>query len=568
MQQIISTLRLTLLFLLGLALIGWTSINSFSQKRHNNQATVAKKTIIIKTIDENGNVQTKIIEDESADIGQTHNPAFGKAFAIKKMTQKFGDRNKEKKVIILQHDEAIPDHLRQEIIEMGVSITEVEQKLKAANHSVRIYKAAGQQAIIEQDVYNDAEEQLERNSEIQSMKFDTEDIPEEAIQKLKELGIDLNDIGQSKSWKGCGDGYKETTTKTFLGVIAGHHDGEGVAITKVVENSAAQEAGIKNGDIILSINGDDVSSSHELVKMIKLYQPGDQVKIKLDRNGKTKKVKPTLRAKEVRKRTAKFETRNPEIKLHDGPRPDYAGPKADCEELCTTPMLGVLVTDNRYNGNGTEGARILKVFERTGAKTADLHYEDIITAFDNAAITSKEDLIAEILKRQPGDIVSLNFTREGSTKTVKAELTSKAATRRYANCDCSQPDFKKQLDKELIIIKQSDTPEYNPITEDAVLPTPPRITKPAIKRSLEVEAIALYPNPNDGVFTIDFALENATPIQLTIVNVAGKEIYRNEIADFNGNYNDTIDISRFAKGSYFLNIIQGDKVYTETFVFN
>ncbi len=54
---------------------------------------------------------------------------------------------------------------------------------------------------------------------------------------------------------------------------------EGVYIESVGERSAAAEAGIKAGDVIISVNGTNVKSPSELQEQVVRYRPGDKVKV-------------------------------------------------------------------------------------------------------------------------------------------------------------------------------------------------------------------------------------------------------------------------------------------------
>ena len=51
----------------------------------------------------------------------------------------------------------------------------------------------------------------------------------------------------------------------------------GVLISKVLEKSAAEKAGIKDFDVILEINGINVNSTSELHEIIIQYNPGDEI---------------------------------------------------------------------------------------------------------------------------------------------------------------------------------------------------------------------------------------------------------------------------------------------------
>ncbi|MFT3678736.1 MAG: trypsin-like peptidase domain-containing protein [Ferruginibacter sp.] len=82
--------------------------------------------------------------------------------------------------------------------------------------------------------------------------------------------------------------------KTKLGLS---YTGEGLVITDVAANSAAQEAGLKKGDIIKTVNGSEVSMASELQELVTKYKPGDKINIVYSRNGKESSATATLKNK-------------------------------------------------------------------------------------------------------------------------------------------------------------------------------------------------------------------------------------------------------------------------------
>ncbi len=70
---------------------------------------------------------------------------------------------------------------------------------------------------------------------------------------------------------------------------------QGVYIQQVNENSAADESGLEEGDVIVAIDGRRVNSTSELQELIALRRPGDKVDISFVRNGKTREVSATLK---------------------------------------------------------------------------------------------------------------------------------------------------------------------------------------------------------------------------------------------------------------------------------
>lgn len=68
----------------------------------------------------------------------------------------------------------------------------------------------------------------------------------------------------------------------------------GPVITGVLKNSPADKAGLRVGDIIVSIDGTEFSDEYELSEFIKEKNPGDKVKIKVYRKNNTIEMEATL----------------------------------------------------------------------------------------------------------------------------------------------------------------------------------------------------------------------------------------------------------------------------------
>ena len=68
----------------------------------------------------------------------------------------------------------------------------------------------------------------------------------------------------------------------------------GIYITYVEEFSAAEKAGLKIGDVIISIDGQEIKTMDELNKIKNSHSIGDTIKIKYSRNNEEKEVDITL----------------------------------------------------------------------------------------------------------------------------------------------------------------------------------------------------------------------------------------------------------------------------------
>ena len=60
---------------------------------------------------------------------------------------------------------------------------------------------------------------------------------------------------------------------------------EGVAIKKINENSPAEKAGLQINDVITEVNGKKITSSSELIALVKASSKGDELECKVYRNG-------------------------------------------------------------------------------------------------------------------------------------------------------------------------------------------------------------------------------------------------------------------------------------------
>ena len=62
----------------------------------------------------------------------------------------------------------------------------------------------------------------------------------------------------------------------------------------VTQGSAAQKAGLIEGDIILEFNGEKITTDNSLAKIIMKYSPGDTVNLKILRSDQEKMISVTL----------------------------------------------------------------------------------------------------------------------------------------------------------------------------------------------------------------------------------------------------------------------------------
>jgi serine protease Do len=85
---------------------------------------------------------------------------------------------------------------------------------------------------------------------------------------------------------------------TDLAKEAGMSAIRGVFVAGVSENGGAAAAGIKPGEVILSVNGTEVNSMSQLLEVVGQHRPGDEVTVVTGKNDRTKNYVVTLKNQE------------------------------------------------------------------------------------------------------------------------------------------------------------------------------------------------------------------------------------------------------------------------------
>jgi hypothetical protein len=78
-----------------------------------------------------------------------------------------------------------------------------------------------------------------------------------------------------------------------------------------------------------------------------------------------------------------------------------------------------------------------------------------------------------------------------------------------------------------------------------------------VSGSTENSHFKVYPNPNNGTFTLSYDLKNTSDANVLITDVTGKVVYQSEIDNMN-NFK-TIDIRNYQNGIYFIQLYSNAK---------
>lgn len=249
-------------------------------------------------------------------------------------------------------------------------------------------------------------------------------------------------------------------------------DERGALVKSVEEGSAAEKAGIKEGDVILRYQGEAVLSATQLARMVRETPGGRTVSLEVSRAGAPQNLSATLA--EGRDRVRVFDN-DGEIPVPPMPPMAEMAPLPEIPELPEMPempeipaMPGMPGPPHTFRWDDDGGhhnflfrdfgrgprrlgiqyqeidGQLAQYFKLAGARgvlvtavdadgpaaKAGLKAGDIILKFDGKAVSAAADLRDEVRRAEGGKEVTVTVQRDGRTVDMKVQLANPAAPRR------------------------------------------------------------------------------------------------------------------------------------------
>lgn len=90
----------------------------------------------------------------------------------------------------------------------------------------------------------------------------------------------------------------------------------------------------------------------------------------------------------------------------------------------------------------------------------------------------------------------------------------------------------------------------------------------SVKKDVKTSEVKLklYPNPNNGTFTIGFEQTEKVPTTIEVFNASGKNVFKEKLGKFSGTYKKELDLKKHGSGNYIVKITRGDDVTTHKVV--
>ncbi len=176
---------------------------------------------------------------------------------------------------------------------------------------------------------------------------------------------------------------------------------EGVYVAAVSEDGAADKAGIKEGDVILKINGKEVNSSSALQEEVSRYYPGDEIEVTLKRKGDEKTLKAKLKNMDGKAELLKTVE----------PKSNYSVAGAEFRNTTREERLNLKIS------NGV----VIESLKNGAFKDAGIQEGFVITHIDKRSVNSALE-VSKLLKGKKGAILVEGVDAQGQERVYGVKL--------------------------------------------------------------------------------------------------------------------------------------------------
>ena len=251
------------------------------------------------------------------------------------------------------------------------------------------------------------------------------------------LAMHMNGVGQNFNWDNNGGVYNllrdVDENRAMLGVVTEEAEG-GVKVTEVTKESAAEKAGIKEGDIIKKIDETKIENPDGLSEAVKKHKPGDKVGVTVLRDKKEQKITAELGKWKGMglfgyNSGDNFKVQVPEYNFRDMVTPrGQTLPRGQYNQNWAwssgSPKLGLSVQDT----DDGKGVKVIEVDEDSNAAKAGVKEDDIITHFNDKEVNSADEVAKLVRENKDKGSIQLKVKRGGKTQNIEVKMPKKLKT--------------------------------------------------------------------------------------------------------------------------------------------
>jgi PDZ domain-containing secreted protein len=213
----------------------------------------------------------------------------------------------------------------------------------------------------------------------------------------------------------------------------------GVGVTQVIKDSPAEKAGLRKDDVILRIDGENVSSVRKLNRLVSELAPDQSVRVSFSRGGAEQEVTATVTKRLNQSFAGDLMPGGPRVWKFEGPDMKsfkWEGPRFGRGDLFdnkdgdmwfslgNSRRIGVSTMEltkqlaDYFGITGGKGVLVTSVTDDGPAAKAGVRAGDVITAIEGEAVDSPGDISRVINRKKEGD-VTLTIIRNKSQQTIR-----------------------------------------------------------------------------------------------------------------------------------------------------
>ena len=214
-----------------------------------------------------------------------------------------------------------------------------------------------------------------------------------------------------------GGGFLGLTVESIPG------GGFGLTVVEVAADSPAWKAGFRNGDKVIGVSGQAVSTVDAFANQLSQFSPSSPVKFLVDRRGKTANLIAILQDRAI---AGQIHGIRPGTALELEPPSRSANSSGRLGQA----YFGVNVSDmsdayrRQFGIPAYRGASVTEVVPNSPAHSAGLKPGDCIVEFEGMTVQSADLVFETISKSKPGQVISFSFYRGRILNTASVPLAS------------------------------------------------------------------------------------------------------------------------------------------------
>lgn len=226
----------------------------------------------------------------------------------------------------------------------------------------------------------------------------------------------------------------------WIGLSIGQNEDERIEIVGIDDDSPAELAKLKEGDVVIALDGREIQSTARLASEIRKRRPGEDVVVKIERDGKPMEIKVKLGEYPENEARREMELKFPGLFPPGAPEP-FAAPRRGAKppRALLAPkgrdlsweqrkFIGVYLDElNRemsafFGVKDGTGLLVNRLTAKGPADKAGLRVGDVIVKAEGRRVETVDGLSQAVQGKKKGERIKLEVLREKRYLSIEVEI--------------------------------------------------------------------------------------------------------------------------------------------------